>query len=612
MSEQSSANQGQSVVTKILDFDLQRKHKLVEIYDDILQLADELKQEENILQELTTEFGNFRSEIPNSKEILLEEECPIIIAVIVDTPGIGTTANPELNARLFEFLPRAVAFIYIIDAGRAGGLEKDRLLAIFEALRNWRQRGKLIEFDVSRTVFVCNKWDAVEEEEEEVLNYITETLREHWPNFHEKQLFKLSVKEEKKLAKQEKISENYRTLLSGIDKMVPCSLEAKVVMNARWQQTFLTAMMDRTFGRIKLSRKCESVKQELIRTAEEKQHVLFSKMVEVEKKVITNAEDRCVELSKQVNLHLNNPETKDKLCQLRPGESFCESSYVTHIASIVKIKERGTEIIHYHIKNELELFMQNEHVENLENDLESMLLKEVQLFNEQSKELRKLILNYRVPAAGFKVVLKTIAIGTVVLITSPLWIPLTLTILARRVNQEDEIKLSYAEECLKINEFNSNPLRFMNEWCDGILLIYYSETEIYKRLDSKCVTPFKKKVQHVFSNVIHQQIKADDVFIRNVKNEIRSFKEMSKLYLPFGEKAKVIMGKLLIICMEYFSNDSVANTNVRSYLHAQKWEGRFAQVRAIEMLHGQKWVKAVVKTMKKPLNTDISFIQLTE
>ncbi|VDI39649.1 Hypothetical predicted protein [Mytilus galloprovincialis] len=332
MSEQSSANQGQSVVTKILDFDLQRKHKLVEIYDDILQLADELQREKSIIQELTTQFGNFRSEIPNSKEILLEEECPIIIAgetsagksgfinlligsdifpvsalactstiiklhnstkreirvtddkgkekviefgpdnesssiqkevrkyvtikgeflnckcvdmyfpvpmlkgntVIVDTPGIGTTANPELNARLFEFLPRAVAFIYIIDSSRAGGLENDRLLAIFEELRSWRQRGKLIEFDASRTIFVCNKWDAVEEEEDEVLNYITETLREHWPNFHEKQLFKLSVKEEKKLAKQEKSSENYRKLLSGIKKMVPSSLEAKVVMNARY------------------------------------------------------------------------------------------------------------------------------------------------------------------------------------------------------------------------------------------------------------------------------------------------------------------------------------------------------------------------------------------
>lgn len=70
-----------------------------------------------------------------------------------------------------------------------------QLLAIFEELRKRRQNGKLIEFDVSRTIFVCNKWDLVEEEEEDVWNYILEKLREHWPNFNEKQLFKLSVKE---------------------------------------------------------------------------------------------------------------------------------------------------------------------------------------------------------------------------------------------------------------------------------------------------------------------------------------------------------------------------------------------------------------------------------
>lgn len=47
--------------------------------------------------------------------------------MIVDTPGIGSLDHPELTARLFEFLPRAVAFIYIINASQAGGLERDRV-----------------------------------------------------------------------------------------------------------------------------------------------------------------------------------------------------------------------------------------------------------------------------------------------------------------------------------------------------------------------------------------------------------------------------------------------------------------------------------------------------
>lgn len=67
-------------MTKILDFDLQRKHKLVEIYADILLLVDDLKEEKNLLEELTTQFGDFQNEIPNSNAILLEAECPIVIA----------------------------------------------------------------------------------------------------------------------------------------------------------------------------------------------------------------------------------------------------------------------------------------------------------------------------------------------------------------------------------------------------------------------------------------------------------------------------------------------------------------------------------------------------
>lgn len=34
-----------------------------------------------------------------------------------------------------------------------------------------------------------------EEEQEDVWNYILQKLREHWPNFNEKQVVKLSLKE---------------------------------------------------------------------------------------------------------------------------------------------------------------------------------------------------------------------------------------------------------------------------------------------------------------------------------------------------------------------------------------------------------------------------------
>lgn len=72
-----------------------------------------------------------------------------------------------------------------------------KLLAIFEEQRKLKQSGKMIEFDVSRTFFVCNKWDLLEDEENAVFDHVRQTLHKCWPNFDEKQMFLLSVKQVK-------------------------------------------------------------------------------------------------------------------------------------------------------------------------------------------------------------------------------------------------------------------------------------------------------------------------------------------------------------------------------------------------------------------------------
>lgn len=47
---------------------------------------------------------------------------------IVDTPGIGDSI--ELKKMLEEYIPKAVAFVIIIDVSRAGGLQRDRVLSV--------------------------------------------------------------------------------------------------------------------------------------------------------------------------------------------------------------------------------------------------------------------------------------------------------------------------------------------------------------------------------------------------------------------------------------------------------------------------------------------------
>ena len=46
-------------------------------------------------------------------------------ATIVDTPGIGE--SEEMTHILVNYLPEAVAFIYVINTANAGGVQDDRV-----------------------------------------------------------------------------------------------------------------------------------------------------------------------------------------------------------------------------------------------------------------------------------------------------------------------------------------------------------------------------------------------------------------------------------------------------------------------------------------------------
>lgn len=46
--------------------------------------------------------------------------------IIVDTPGIGPD-HQNLTKRLFKYLPNALAFIYVLNASNAGGVQSDRV-----------------------------------------------------------------------------------------------------------------------------------------------------------------------------------------------------------------------------------------------------------------------------------------------------------------------------------------------------------------------------------------------------------------------------------------------------------------------------------------------------
>lgn len=49
---------------------------------------------------------------------------------IVDTPGIGDIDQKEVATRMMDYIPNAVAFVFVINVAAAGGIQKDRVLSI--------------------------------------------------------------------------------------------------------------------------------------------------------------------------------------------------------------------------------------------------------------------------------------------------------------------------------------------------------------------------------------------------------------------------------------------------------------------------------------------------
>lgn len=52
----------------------------------------------------------------------------------MDTPGVGDSR--ELKTMLEEYIPKAVAFVIIMDVTRAGGLQKDRVKKMLSS-KDW-------------------------------------------------------------------------------------------------------------------------------------------------------------------------------------------------------------------------------------------------------------------------------------------------------------------------------------------------------------------------------------------------------------------------------------------------------------------------------------------
>ncbi|BFZ10888.1 hypothetical protein BsWGS_13927 [Bradybaena similaris] len=117
--------------------------------------------------------------------------------ILVDTPGIGE--NEAMDDVTMNFIKSAhiSAFIYIIKSDTAGGIQEDRLLSFLRAIKEQYSSNSTVEaFDPRAAMFVCNRWDNIEEQHREKVKMSALSKLDYvWPGFDASQTHFFSTRD---------------------------------------------------------------------------------------------------------------------------------------------------------------------------------------------------------------------------------------------------------------------------------------------------------------------------------------------------------------------------------------------------------------------------------
>ncbi|KAH3735009.1 hypothetical protein DPMN_041469 [Dreissena polymorpha] len=151
---------------------------------------------------------------------------------IVDTPGVGE--NEPMSEKLYKFLPNATAFVYILNSANAGGVQEDKLIQIFRKIYEIEGLEDLFRMDPRCVLFVCNKWDSVDERCRETSTTQQQVWDDTLPKLEkyiqrrnfplEKNLFKMSTLQARRYLDSDMgYSETYQQVLGGLGRLVVAS-----------------------------------------------------------------------------------------------------------------------------------------------------------------------------------------------------------------------------------------------------------------------------------------------------------------------------------------------------------------------------------------------------
>lgn len=226
----------------------------------------ETKEGVKMLRDFLKDLTDITSSEKSVTFISVEVEFPIPLLegnmILVDTPGIGGSGN--VTDKLIKYLPNALLFIFVINAGSAGGMQKDRLPEIIRAIVLLHLENEMPCFDPRNVIFITNKWDTLfseddssdEDEETKTWNTLKTDIKRRWPSVREELIFKMNLKDVSS-GKTNSSMTNFEEFKRVLKSMVKTAENNRLLQHSRFLQQVLTPLSKGLSARIELEKKTE-------------------------------------------------------------------------------------------------------------------------------------------------------------------------------------------------------------------------------------------------------------------------------------------------------------------------------------------------------------------
>lgn len=157
----------------------------------------------------------------------------------VDAPGIRDTDESFISLK--PLIQSCDAFIFVISIAEHDNVDRDRVVRLMEMVQKTSE-SKNNFFNPQCALFLCNKWDLVDDDEyrDTVQDTVLQKLRQYWPGISTKQLFPVcGSKQIQRQIQSGTIPSQYEKFYHGVCSFIETATSISIEYNCWWLTSFL-------------------------------------------------------------------------------------------------------------------------------------------------------------------------------------------------------------------------------------------------------------------------------------------------------------------------------------------------------------------------------------